>query len=83
MIQCSVAALRKRDPEYQAEALERGTVKGEFITFRDSEYLAMRYKYGRKGGLGDLVAYAAGAFGLKQCQPCRQREATLNDLTAL
>ena len=58
--------------------MERGTVHGEFIIFRDSEYLALRHKYGRQGGLGDLVAYAAQFLGFKQCHNCRQREAKLN-----
>lgn len=39
---------------------------------------AQRAENGRLRGVGDVVARATSAVGIKPCAPCKQRQATLN-----
>ena len=46
----------------------------------DPKYIALKNKYGKLRGLGDVVAAVTSAVGIRPCGGCKKRQEALNKL---
>jgi hypothetical protein len=46
----------------------------------DPKYIALKNKYGKLRGLGDVVAAVTSAVGIRPCGGCKKRQESLNKL---
>ena len=46
----------------------------------DPKYIALKNKYGKLRGLGDVVAAVTSAVGIRPCSGCKKRQEALNKL---
>jgi hypothetical protein len=65
----------------QASPISKSTTDSE-MTFDldDPKYIALKNKYGKLRGLGDVVAAVTSAVGIQPCGGCKKRQESLNKL---
>lgn len=67
---------RGRKPGYVEAVLAIAVRDGDWLTLSDEQGQELRRQY--TVGLGDVIAAATSAVGIKPCPKCKQRQAALN-----
>lgn len=68
---------RGRKPGYVEAVLAIAGRDGDWLTLSDEQAMVIADKYALRG-LGDVIAAATSALGIKPCAACKKRQAALN-----
>ena len=71
--------LDKRAPGIQAAIMAIAVEDGKFIHLSRADYQRLRHDFGISIGLGDTIAKATRAMGIKPCGGCKRRQDKLNN----
>tara|TARA_R100000808_G_C2142357_1_gene150139 strand:- start:1043 stop:1306 length:264 start_codon:yes stop_codon:yes gene_type:complete len=75
-----LAALDRKAQGIASEIKAKGESRGSMVFIDRKIYRETRRKHGLPVGLGDTIAKATKAVGIKPCKGCRKRQAKLNRL---